>query len=339
MAPETVAGGYCSKLPNIEVIAVVSNPRCYESRYRLYKTFADDLKQQSVNVRLWTVELQHGVRPARVTHSHHENHIQLWTSALPGEIWHKENLINIALNHLTKLVPDWRYVAWVDADFKFEPDAFKKTIEALQHYDLVQMWSHLINLDPRGCILNNGVGISYMYALMHAGLSPCGEYPAWLGSPGGAWAARRESLNKLGTVLGSPLIDWNILGSGDLYFVECLNGLLKVGGGTDTKNLHKYSKAFVESIEQFQDTAVRELKKNIGCVENTVRHMWHGRQADKKYGSRGDILIKYQFNPLTDLKRDVSGVYQLVVGNERQIRLRDACRAYFYGRNEDTNVL
>lgn len=328
-----------NSLEHIEVIAVISNPAQYESRYRLYKIFAEDLKQQRVSTRLWTVELQHGMRPMRVTHSHHENHIQLWTSALPGEIWHKENLINYAINYLSHAVPDWRYVAWVDADFKFEPDAFEKTIQALQHYDIVQMWSHLINFDPNGCILNNAVGISYMYGLIEAGISPHGCYPQWLGAPGGAWAARRESLNKLGTVLGSPLIDWVILGAGDLYFVECLNGLLSIGAGVDTKNLKKYSPAFVDSLFQYQEVALSALKKNIGYVKNTVRHIWHGRQQDKQYGTRGDILIKYQFNPLTDLKKDTSGIYQLVVNTERQIRQRDACRRYFHTRNEDATTL
>lgn len=326
-------------LPSIEVIAVVSNPMRYQSRYELYKKFADDLNQQNVKVRLWTVELQQGVRPMEITQRFHENHIQLWTSSLPGEIWHKENLINYAIAYLSKSVPDWRYVAWVDADFKFEPDAFSKTIQALQHYDLVQMWSHLVNLSPHGGIINQGVGISYMYGLLNGGLSPCGAYPTWLGAPGGAWAARRESLNKIGSIFGSPLIDWVILGAGDLYFVEALNGLLTVGAGVDTKNLHKYSKGFIDSLMTYQSLAVSELKKNIGYVENTVRHMFHGRQKDKQYGTRGDILIKYQFNPLTDLKKDVSGILQLVVTNERQIKLRDACRKYFQTRNEDANTL
>lgn len=311
----------------------------YRSRYELYKTFAEDLKQQNVKIRLWTIELLHGAHPPKVTQSLHENHIQIWTSALPGVIWYKENLINLAINHVIERQSDCRYIAWADADFKFEPDAFKKTVDALQHYDIVQMWSHLINLDPNGGILNSGVGISYMYALFNGGMDRTAQYPAWAGSPGGAWAARRDSLNKIGTALGSPLIDWVILGAGDLYFVECINGLLQVGGGTDTKNLHKYSPAFVESLRQFQRTAVRELKKNIGYVDNTVRHMWHGRQVDKQYGTRGDIMIKYQFNPLTDLKKDVSGIYQLVVGSERQIGLRDACRNYFRARKEDANTL
>jgi hypothetical protein len=274
-----------------------------------------------------------------ITHEYNENHIQLWTSAIPGEVWHKENLLNYALNYLSRAVPDWRYVLWTDADFKWEPDAFEKIVQALQHYDVVQAWSHLINLAPGGGIVQQGVGISYMYGLLQAGLNPTGEYPQWLGAPGGAWAARRESLNKIGSVLGSPLMDWNILGSNDLYFAEAVNGLLHVGGGVDTKNLCKYSPGFIHSCETYQTTAVRELKKNIGYVENTVRHMFHGRMKDRQYNTRGDILIKYQFDPYTDLKKDVSGVYQLVVSDDRQIALRDACRKYFATRNEDANTL
>jgi hypothetical protein len=329
-------------LPDIEVIAVVSNPMQYQSRYALYQAFAEDLQQQEVSVRLWTVELSHGMRPPVVTQADNENHIQLWTSALPGEIWYKENLINYAINYLSLVVPDWRYVAWVDADFKFEPDAFSKTIQALQHYDVVQMWSHLINLSPTGGIINQQVGISFMYGLLKAGLVPTGEYPCWLGSPGGAWAARRESLNKIGSALGSPLIDWTILGSGDTYFASCLNGLMGTNVGTSSQlvsNWSQYSPAYRNSILQFQTIAVAELKKNIGYVENTVRHMFHGRQKDKQYGTRDEILIKYQFDPFTDLKSDVSGVLQLVVSSERQIFLRDACRQYFRSRNEDVNSL
>lgn len=323
-----------ARLPTIEVIAVVSNPMEYESRYRLYKVFADDLKQQGVAPRLWTVELRHGMRPARVTHSNHENHIQLWTSALPGEIWHKENLINIALQHLTREVPDWRYVAWVDADFKFQPDAFSKTIQALQHYDVVQMWSHLINLDPKGGILNNGVGLSFMYCYLN-GIQKqnASAYEQGTGSPGGAWAARREALNKLGCGLGSPLIDWNIVGGGDRSFACALVGRI------EWQLNPLYTPAYQDSMQVFQENAIQAIKKNVGYVDNTVIHLWHGRMINRGYDTRWRILVDYHFNPLTDLARDVAGVLRLVVNNERQWGLRDALRKYFGSREEDASTL
>ncbi len=321
-------------LPSIDVIAVVSNPMQYESRYRLYKTFADDLKQQSVKVTLWTIELLHGAHPPKVTSSYHENHIQLWTSALQGVVWHKENLINLAMNHVFSRSPDSRYIAWVDADLKFEPDAFEKTIHALQHYDIVQMWSHLINLDPKGGILNSGVGISFMYAYLN-GISRqnSSAYEQGCGSPGGAWAARRDALNRIGCGLGSPLIDWNIVGGGDRSFAAALIGKI------EWQMNPRYSKSYNQSMEIYQEAALDEIKKNVGYVDNTVRHLWHGRVVDRGYDTRWRILEDWQFDPLTDLARDVSGVLRLVVRNNRQIGLRDALRKYFQTRNEDATTI
>lgn len=324
---------YKASLPPIEVIAVISNPMEFKSRDALYATFAQALQQQDCAPRLWTVELRHGMRPMVTTQSDNESHLQLWTSALPGEIWHKENLINIGLNYLTSKVPDWRYVAWVDADFLWEPDAFSKTIQALQHYDLVQMWTHLINLDPNGGVLNNRVGTSYMYNYITNGIVGISKYPKWLGSPGGAWAARRESLNKLGTALGSPLIDWGILGAGDFYFALAVTGNLSYHLDSN------FTSGYTDSLYIYQSNSMAGIKANVGYVQNTVRHMWHGRVTDRQYESRGEILVKYKFNPFTDLRRDVSGILQLVVDNPRQIALRNACRQHFFARNEDANTL
>jgi hypothetical protein len=321
-------------LPSIEVIAVIENPMQFTSRYALYQTFAAALgNQQGCTVRLWTVELQHGKRPAAITQSDNERHIQLWTSAIPGEIWHKENLINLALIFITRADPTWRYVAWVDADFLWEPDAFAKTIEALQDYDLVQMWSHLINLSPTGGILQGRVGTSFMFNYLNGiPTTPAGQYPPWIGSPGGAWAARRESLGKLGCGLSSPLIDWGILGAGDLYLALSLTGLLKPYLDP------KFSPGYSGPMYAYQTNALNALGRNIGVIENTVRHMWHGRTSDRQYETRGQILVKYQFDPSTDLRRDVSGVLQLVTNTSRQQSIRDACRAHFRARKEDATT-
>jgi len=47
------------------------------------------------------------------------------------------------------------------------------------------------------------------------------------------------------------------------------------------------------------------------------------------------VLTTYAFNPVTDLKKDRQGLWQLVVETERQMKLRDAIRHYFVSRKED----
>lgn len=306
----------------------------YESRYRLYREFEKELRHQTIPHRLWTIELIHGKHSPKITSALNPYHVQIWSSALQGVLWYKENLLNILMNHVFNRQPDARYIGWVDADFKFEHDAFEKTVHSLQHFDIVQMWSHLINLCPRGGILNGAVGISFMFAYVNGIDSQnTSAYEQGCGSPGGAWAARREALNRIGTGLGSPLIDWNIVGGGDRSFAAALIGKI------DWQINPKYTEAYKESMYIFQDTALREIKKNVGYVDNTVRHLWHGRSRDRGYDSRWKILIDYKFNPLTDLAKDVSGTLRLIVGNDRQIGLRDALRKYFRSREEDANTL
>lgn len=270
----------------------------------------------------------------KVTNAGNNHHIQIWTSGLNGLVWYKENLWNIAAHYAINHDPSIRFFGFSDADFLFEPDALEKTVQALQHYDAVQMWSHLINLDPKGGILDNGVGLGFMYAYQQGiKRKMLSEYETSFGSPGGAWAYRRESLNCLGSALGSPFIDWNIVGGGDLSMALGLIGKIN-------QNINpKYSPGYVDSMFQWQDNALSQLQKNVGYVDNTVRHMWHGRMRDRGYDWRWKILVDYQFNPITDLKRDISGIWHLVVNSERQIKMRDACRYYFFSRNEDATTL
>ncbi len=309
------------------IIAVVSNPIDYQSRYNLYNVFADDIVKKGAQ--LWTVEMQTGARPHRVTTSELErvNHIQLWSSAIPGELWHKENLINEGIKHLTRECPDWRYVAWVDADIKFEAGALEKTVQALQHWDVVQMWSHAIDFCPDGGVLANRVHLSYMYCHWKGIQQPGGTSYTQGGHPGFAWAIRRESLNRLG-----GLIDWGVLGSADRHMACAFLGRVKDSVHGDVHE--SYHKA----LRIWEERSERHIRRNVGYVSNTIRHMWHGRKADRGYASRWQILVKHQFNPETDLKKDVSGLWQLVSESPRQMELRDAIRKYFRARREDATT-
>lgn len=306
------------------VVTVISNPIRYASRYELYKTFEEDIKRKGG--RLWTVEVQTGARFHKITSSEDSSHIQLWSSSIPGELWLKESMINIAIQHITRQSPDWRYLAWVDADVRFEKGMIEDTVHQLQHYDLVQMWSHAIDLGPNNELVQTHESFLYCYVTGKQPSNITGAYSSkGQGHPGYAVAIRRDALNKIG-----GLIDFAILGSADRHILGALTGRV-----LDTVHGDMHPR-YIELLKVYQERAEREIKRNVGYVSGTIRHSWHGKKAQRGYSSRWRILVENQFNPDTDIKKDVSGLWQLVVTNPRQLKLRDDIRRYFRARNEDS---
>jgi hypothetical protein len=94
---------------------------------------------QQSGVILYTVELAYGERPFEITDAANPCHIQVRGEQ---EFWHKENLMNIGLSRL----PDSaKYVAWIDADISFvRADWAIETVHQLQHYDIVQLFTHAL---------------------------------------------------------------------------------------------------------------------------------------------------------------------------------------------------
>ena len=86
-------------------VTAISNPARYETRYRLYKKFAKHI-EQDLGQHLITVECQLGARPFEVTQAGNENHVQVRSDS---ELWHKENMLNIAMSRLTH---DVKYICW-----------------------------------------------------------------------------------------------------------------------------------------------------------------------------------------------------------------------------------
>jgi hypothetical protein len=141
-----------------------------------------------------------------------------------------------------------------------------------------------------------------------------------------AWAARRSALDAVG-----GLIDFAILGSADRNMAAGLFGFME-----DTID-PTFSPEYRRHLLDWQDRAERNIRRNVGQLDGTVTHFWHGAKANRKYTERWKILSQYQFNPRTDLKRDSQGLWQLEDHHDlRSIRLRDALRHYFRQRNEDS---
>jgi hypothetical protein len=335
----------------LHVIAVISNPVRYSSRYELFDKF-ETYMERFPNVRLHTVELAFGDRQFYIgsKDSHLNKYDQrdlagqtsllrpvydaegkgqpydsymgerMWRQQLRTfeELWHKENMINIGIQNLPN---DWEYVAWIDADVTFaREDWVEETLQQLQHHMFVQMFENAIDLGPTGQALktHNGFVSQYMRNAQYKT-----GYHDW--HPGFAWAARREAIDAVGGI-----IDTGILGSGDRHMACALVGKVE----------HSYSggvhQNYAAILHEWQNRATRHIKRDVGFVPGTVIHQWHGKKVDRQYGSRWKILEDNQFDPMTDIKRDWQGLWQLETNDERQITLRDAIRRYFRSRNEDS---
>lgn len=277
---------------------------------------------------MWVVECAFGDRPYVVTDSNNPNHIQLrsW-----DEIWNKENMINIAIK---RLPANWEYVAWVDADVTFtRGDWARETVHQLQHYYVVQMFSHAIDLGPSEEPLQTHEGFCYNYV---RGLSAGNSGPASSGyqyyvqkkpgviqwHPGYAWAARRDAFDRI----GGGIADHAILGAGDHHFAHSLIGNLKY---SLPKGLHPN---YVRLLEERQILMEKFISRDIGYVPGTLIHHWHGSKRQRFYKERWEIVIGNNFDPLSDVSRDSIGLLKLT---RNKPRLRDEIRAYFRARNED----
>ena len=303
----------------LHVVAVISNPSRFRTRYDLFRQFEKYVTDSGAI--LTTVELALRNRHFEVT-TPGPRTVQVRS---PDQLWHKENLINLGI---MALPADWEYVAWIDADVTFSrPDWVYETLHQLQTYSVVQLFSHAQDLGPNGEPIQQFRSFCYSYRqgdpFPRIVNSKRGKYTAgghqW--HPGYAWAARRSALSDVG-LLG----DIGILGSGDHHMACAL--ITRVD-----ESIHgQMSEPYCRYWRRWQERAFRSVRQNIGYVPGLLLHYWHGAKRDRKYVDRWQILTRNNFDPNEDLIRDAQGLWQLA-GNKPG--LRDDIRDYFNQRNED----
>lgn len=324
----------------LHVATAYSNP----FRWRTRRELADNFRRHmdgSANVALHVGELAYGARPHEIV-AGYPGDVPLRTTC---ELFHKENILNRVIGTFPS---DWKYGAWVDADFHFtRHDWALEAIHQLQHYDFVQLFSSYADLS--GSTYGTGqmpmrvtpsFAFNYVQSGYHLpeGFSNGGwktkgakgneEYYGagiagrrGVGATGGAWAFRRSAFDAVG-----GLLDKCILGHGDWFMTFGL-----VGEEAPDMHIDGYTSDYRNTILAWQRNAAR-LKKNIGYVDGFAVHHFHGSKIRRGYASRDTILVKHQFSPQADLKTDWQGIYQL---NSDKPALRDAIRQYFISRNED----
>ena len=301
----------------LHVIAVVANPIRWKSRISLYRDFEQHMLDSGV--RLTTVECAYGDRPYELAGNSRITHVPVRSKTL---VWNKECMINRGIAHLP---PDWRYVAWVDADVFFRKRSWaSETVDALQLYDVVQPWSDCYDLGPDDDHLQTHRSFCRLYKDSKP-INPSGAAGYEFAHPGYAWAATRQALERLG-----GLLEVAALGAADHHMAL---GLIGRAAESLPGGIHpNYQRA----VMRWQEWATQHTCGNIGYVPGSIEHRWHGSKDLRKYVDRWSILLKHAFDPIEDLKRNTSGLLELA-GNKPAFH-RDI-DAYFRQRNEDAVTL
>lgn len=305
----------------LHVIAVINNPVRWESRKVLFAQFV--LQMLRAGVKLTVVEASYGDIPPHFKHLADEARINYVNVHAKTHVWIKENLINIGISRL----PDgWKYVAWVDADIVFRRDDWaKETVLQLQSFDVVQPWSDCYDLGPNGEHLQSHKSFCRNYVEQPDVIGKGAPYV--FSHPGYAWAATRNALESIGSL---NLLEHAILGAGDHHFALALAGKVRLSVPG------KINGNYLKPLLELERRAAQHIAGNIGYVRNTIEHMWHGSKDLRKYIERWDILTRNNYDPETDIKKNVDGVIELM-GNKP--RFRNDLYQYNRQRNEDSNSL
>lgn len=279
----------------LHVIGVIQNAVRYHSRYRLFRDWAEEMKNTK-NVKLHVVEAVFGDRSPECTEGI-DSYLKVHTSS---EIWLKENLINLGVKHL--LPHNWKYVAWVDCDVHFRNENWaRESIHQLQHYPIIQPWSDSVDLSFDGGVIQHFKSCGY-YSAKGKPQAPSGRNPYNLcyGHTGYAWACTRYFYENV-----EKLMDFAILGAADNHMAwACL------GHVEDTVN-PKISDGYKQACRQWQEKAKYASGAIIGYTPGRIEHHFHGPKKRRGYWSRWQILVRNHFDPLKDLKYSHEGVLKL----------------------------
>lgn len=337
-----------SEEETLHLATAYSNPYRWKSRRENFNNFRRHINSLP-NIKLHVGELAYGDRPFEVTDPNHPFDYQFRSETA---LFHKENILNKVIERFPS---SWKNGGYCDGDFTFtRQDVGLETIHQLQHHPWVQPFSSYGDLSgktygtgQRLINTNNSFAFNYINSgyqlpigftnggwktILHNfeaydKLSQTGEHPdktpqIWpVGATGGAWCFTRAGFNAV-----DGLLDVCILGHGDWFMTF---GLV----GHEGPDMHgdKYSQAYKAAIGHWQNKAAK-LNKNIGYVDCFAVHHFHGSKNKRGYSSRDLILVKNQFDPVKDLRRNYQGIYEI---DDANINLRNDIRSYFVSRGED----
>ena len=296
----------------LNVIIVISNPCLYAKRYILLKEFVKRIEEEEEHVNLFIVEMIYENQKFIVTDKKNKNHLQVKTDV---PIWHKENMINLAVKYL--LPSNYKAFAWVDADVEFENNYWAMdTLKILNGCkDVVQLFSHCVDMSNENTNLNIFNSFGYSFNKEKKFTTKGQDY--W--HPGYAWAITKKAYDKIGGIY-----DKGILGSGD-----SIMALAFINKAESMNNIN-YSDDYNNSMLEYQ---LKASKLRLGYVPGVIRHYYHGSKKNRQYTERWKLLMKHNYSPIEHLTYDKQGI--LIPTETFPFDFKEDIMNYFKERKED----
>ncbi len=247
-------------------------------------------------------------------------------------MWHKERLLNVALKCLPKNI---KYVTWLDCDIIFKENNWVQLImQKLEKQPLVQVFNSFYDLQKddllyfsyanTSTIEPTGYSIAYLNTAANYDTSyfiPNSTFLIRKNNFGLGWAAHTDILLKHG------FYDAMIIGNGDMALAFAAWGRFE--DFILVMHLNKYWAAhYLEWAIPFFES----VRGNVGFVNTTLFHLWHGDIKNRKYYERQKDFSFFNFNPYTDIVINNNGSWSWSTNNKKLISY---VGDYFSIRNED----
>lgn len=295
-------------------ITTFFNPARYRNKARNYYEFRKASKKQGLN--LICVELAFGEEPFELTKGDADILVQIRSNSV---MWQKERLLNVGLKHLPK---DCDKVAWIDCDLIFyNDDWIRKASNLLEKYIAVQLFSFIFYpAKGKEDSDNFHFGIAYGFAMVRHFLFNEYYKKGFPGLPGGAWACRREALEKCG------FFDSCIFGSNDSIMAYAIHGIDKIS------DFDILSKQLTLQQSIWHKKASEVFNGSLFYLDGVLEHLWHGDLGNRDYVQREKIGKMYNFDPASDIKLNENGCFEWASSKEE---MHKSLFEYFLKRKEE----
>jgi hypothetical protein len=278
------------------------------------------------NLKLITIELSINNSPFVLKKEMSDILVQVKSNSV---LWHKEQLLNIAIGHLPE---DCDKICWLDCDLIFENDNWVNELSTKLDgpFVFVQPFEIITNLNE-----DHTIGYStlaYSNAINKENKK---------GTVGFGWAAKLDFIKSLG-----GFYPFNIIGGGD-KFVQII---LKAANYINSRSIDELSKhdnmsrfndahkkhfiSYLKVLHSFSPSFLKTINtKSVSFIKGTVFHLWHGNTRDRQYSARHDILKIHLFDPTKHIYFNTDNCLEWT--DNAPIKLKKAVKKYFKTRNED----